>query len=63
MIEAPAPQPAPYAVDPQEEAERIADFATIQLYAGDLAVAKEEGGEPAGMAQVELASTEGEPTD
>ena len=63
MIEAPAPQPAPYAVDPQEEAERIADFATIQLYAGDLAAAEEEGGEPAGMAEVELASTEGEPTD
>ena len=63
MIEAPAPQPAPYAVDPQEEAERIADFATIQLYAGDSATAEEEGGEPAAMAQVELASTEGEPTD
>ena len=63
MIEAPAPQPAHYAVDPQEEAERIADFATIQLYAGDSATAEEEGGEPAAMAQVELASTEGEPTD
>lgn len=63
MIEAPAPQPAAYTPDPQEEAERAADLATIQLYAGDPAAAEEEGGESAAMAEVELASTEGGPTD
>jgi len=60
MIETPAPQPAAYAPDPQQEQERAADFAVVARYAG---YPVEEEAEPAAVAEVELAAAEGELAD